>query len=115
MRPETKTNRKKLIKAYSDKSPLVNAIYMREEGDICLVSENDRILAVNSKYIPTKTTKNSQGVQVLKLKKGLKLKAMGRAGEMNLADYTVYRTRTIPGPGNFAKKDDAKVQQLTLF
>ncbi len=111
----TKTNRKKLIKAYSDKSPIISAVYIPDECDICLTSENDKIMCVNTALIPLKTTKNSQGVQVMKFKKNTWLKSAGRAEYMNLANYNAYRVKVIPSSGSFAKKEDAAVQQLSLF
>lgn len=66
---ETKTNRKKLINAYSDKSPLVAAIYLKEDKDIVLESQGGRKLLFNSAVLLSKTTKNTQGIQVMTLKK----------------------------------------------
>ncbi len=111
----TKTNRKKLINAYSDKSPLVNAVYISEDTDICMISENDKILVVNTEVITLKTTKNTQGIQVMKFKKNTWLKSMNKAQDMALANYTIYRTKNIPSSGSFAKEEDASVQQLTLL
>ena len=66
---ETKTNRKKLINAYSDKSPLVAAVYLSEDRDIVLESQGGRKLLFNSAVLLSKTTKNTQGIQVMTLKK----------------------------------------------
>ena len=111
----TKTNRKKLINAYSDKSPLINALYISEDTDICMISENDKILVVNTEMIALKTTKNTQGVQVMKFKKNTWLKSMNKAQNVALADYKTYRARNIPSSGSFAKEEDASVQQLSLL
>ncbi|MBR5500936.1 MAG: topoisomerase IV, partial [Clostridia bacterium] len=70
----TKTNRKKLINAYSGVSPIVDIIHLPVTADVTISSSNDRLITVNSQVIPLKTTKSTQGVQVLKLKKGCVLK-----------------------------------------
>ena len=75
---ETKTNRKKLINAYSDKSPLAAVVYATEEGEYMLRSSNGKILLFNSAAISVKTTKNTQGVAVMTQRKGHRLK-IGRA------------------------------------
>lgn len=111
----TKTNRKKLINAYSDKSPLINAVYINEDTDICLISENDKILVVNTEMITLKTTKNTQGIQVMKFKKNTWLKSMSKASDAALANQKSYRAKNIPSSGSFAKEEDASVQQLTLL
>lgn len=111
----TKTNRKKLINAYSDKSPLINAVYINEDTDICLISENDKILVVNTEIITLKTTKNTQGIQVMKFKKNTWLKSMSKASDAALANQKSYRAKNIPSSGSFAKEEDASVQQLTLL
>ncbi len=66
---ETKTNRKKLINAYSDKSPLVSAMYIKEDTDIVICNSNSRKLLLNTATILPKTTKSTQGVQAMTLKK----------------------------------------------
>ena len=66
---ETKTNRKKLIGAYSDKSPLVAALYIKEDAEILISASNGRRLLVSTAAIAAKSTKNTQGVNVMSLKK----------------------------------------------
>ena len=112
---ETKNNRKKLIKAYSDKSPLIAALHIKDDIEIGMISENDKILVTNTKNIPLKTTKNSQGVQVMRFKKNVYLKTMCRATDMPVANYTDYRHYKIPSAGSTPKKEDAKFQQLTII
>ena len=112
---ETKTNRKKLINAYSDSSPIVDALHLSVPGDIVCATTNDRLVTLKSDLIPVKSTKSSQGVQVLKPKKDYKLKYMKKADNAGLADANAYRIRSIPSPGSFLKKDDQKAQQLSLL
>ncbi len=111
---ETKTNRKKLINAYSDKSPLVNALYTPQEAEIALSSSNDRIIIINSKYIPEKPTKTSQGVQVMKLKRDYKLKYMKFAADAGFVNPRAYSIRNIPVAGAFIKDSDKPVEQLSM-
>lgn len=66
---ETKTNRKKLINAFSDKSPLAAAVYLEEDKDIVITSQSGRNLLLNTAVVMPKTTKNTQGVQAMTLKK----------------------------------------------
>lgn len=66
---ETKTNRKKLINAFSDKSPLASAVYLEEDKDIVITSQSGRNLLLNTAIVMPKTTKNTQGVQAMTLKK----------------------------------------------
>ena len=89
----TKTNRKKLISAYSDKSPISQAIYIKEDTDIVVYSSSGRILLFNSALIAPKTTKNTQGVAVLSLKKGQKLMSA-----------EVYKDGTFKNPSRYKKK-----------
>lgn len=66
---ETKTNRKKLINAFSDKSPLAAAVYLEEDADIVITSQAGRNLLINTAVILPKTTKSTQGIQAMALKK----------------------------------------------
>ena len=66
---ETKTNRKKLINAFSDKSPLAAAVYLEEDADIVITSQSGRNLLINTAVILLKTTKSTQGIQAMTLKK----------------------------------------------
>jgi len=111
----TKTNRRKLINAYAAAAPLADVLFIYAETEIAVSSTNDRILVCSSEQIPLKTTKSSQGVQVLKLKKDYKLKYMKKPEACGFADYKVYRTKTIPVAGSFLKDADKPGEQLTLF
>ncbi len=66
---ETKTNRKKLINAFSDKSPLAAAVYLEEDADIVITSQSGRNLLINTAVILPKATKSTQGIQAMALKK----------------------------------------------
>ena len=111
----TKNNRKKLINAYSDVSPIVGIEFFTEDVDVAICAENDRLLVINSSLIPLKTTKNSQGVQVLKMKKGMNAKYMKYVDKCGFAEYKVYRVKNIPVAGSFLKDADRQNKQLSLF
>ncbi len=111
----TKNNRKKLINAYGAASPLVSALFVPSDADIAVSSTNDRVIVLNSSLIPLKATKSSQGVQVIKLKKGCTLRYMMKADECGFADPKVYRTKNIPLSGSFLKEADKPVKQMSLF
>lgn len=111
----TKNNRKKLINAYSDVSPIVGIEFFTEDIDVAICAENDRLLVINSSLIPLKTTKNSQGVQVLKMKKGMNAKYMKHVDKCGFAEYKVYRVKNIPVAGSFLKEADRQNRQLSLF
>lgn len=107
----TKTNRKKLINAYSDKSPLVKAFYVKEESDIIIENINGRKLLLNTSAINAKTSKNTQGVAVMKLRKGHKVADAKVYQEGDLDNASRYRARTLPASGKLPEED---VEQLTF-
>ena len=109
----TKTNRKKLIKAYSDKAPLVAALYITEETEVVITSTAGRILLVNTGAISAKTTKDTAGVNVMTLKKYHKLQSVRLYKEGEFVKPHRYRTKTLPAAGATLSADDT-ADQLTL-
>ena len=110
----TKTNRKKLANAYSDAAPLIRMFYTGEELELIAVSSIKKVLVFSTEGINPKTTRDSQGVQVLTSKKGSTLIAIKTLDEMLLADYDYYRTKNIPAIGCYMKEEDKADNQLTL-
>ncbi|MBQ8604086.1 MAG: topoisomerase IV [Oscillospiraceae bacterium] len=110
---ETKTNRKKLLNAFSDKEKLVKIMHFTENTDVVLISSVNRALVVNTAQIPEKTTKNSIGVQVQTLKKNQTVKSAITLEAAQLENHTKFRTKNIPAAGSFLKENDI-AQQLTL-
>ncbi len=110
---ETKTNRKKLIKAYSDKSPLVAPVYVEEDKELVIKSSAGRYLLFNSGAISAKTTKDSQGVAVMTLKKGHRVDEISEPEKYNFAKPSRYRTKTLPSAGAILSAED-QGEQLTL-
>ena len=74
----TKTNRKKLTGAYSDKSPLVGLLYMPEDEEVLFKASSGNMLLVHTGALALKTTRSTQGVAVLKPKKGHRLFSIER-------------------------------------
>ncbi len=109
----TKTNRKKLIKAYSNKAPIVAALYIPEETELVLTSTAGRNLLVNTGAISAKTTKDTAGVNVLTLKKYHKLQSVRLYKEGEFAKPHRYRTKTLPAAGAMLSSDDT-AEQLSL-
>ena len=110
---ETKTNRKKLIKAYSDKSPLVAAIYVPQDKEFVIRSSAGRYLLFNSGAISSKTTKDSQGVAVMTLKKGHRIEEVTDFKDGQFAKPGRYRTKNLPSAGAILSADD-QGEQLTF-
>ena len=111
---ETKTNRKKLINAYSDKSPLAAVVYATEEGEYMLRSSNGKILLFNSAAISVKTTKNTQGVAVMTQRKGHRLMSAEPYVDGTLLSPHRYRTKTLPSAGSTLKAEE-KGEQMSLI
>ena len=110
---ETKTNRKKLINAYYDKTPCVAMFACKQECDLVLRSSNDKLMVLNTALIPEKTTKNTQGVSAMRLNKGCTVVAATYLEDVSLGDVHRYRSRQIPyGGAKLAAEDVA--EQLTL-
>jgi DNA gyrase subunit A len=111
---ETKTNRKKLINAYSDKSPLAAALYLPEDTDIVICASNGRKLLVNTASILPKTTKNTQGVQAMTLKKKAdKVESVHLYTEGEFEKAYRYRPKNLPAAGALPSAADIG-EQLTF-
>lgn len=104
---ETKTNRKKLIKAYSDKSPLVAVKYIEEDKEIVLISSAGRHLLIHTGVISPKTTKDTIGVSVMTLKKGQKLYEVRDYKQGEFAKPYRYKTKNLPVLGMLLSAEDA--------
>lgn len=111
---ETKTNRKKLINAFSDKSPLAAALYLPEDTDIVICASNGRKLLVNTASILPKTTKNTQGVQAMTLKKKAdKVESVHLYTEGEFEKAYRYRPKNLPAAGALPSAADIG-EQLTF-
>lgn len=110
---QTKQNRKKLINAYSDKSPLAAVLAMKEDGEVLMTASSGRMLLFHTGLVSPKTTKNTQGVQAMNLKKG-----------QRVMEAVVYQEGMLQNPGRYKKKlpalgalpteEDTAAEQLTM-
>mgnify|MGYP000548122446 CR=1 FL=1 len=110
----TKTNRKKLTNAYSNLSPLVDIHFLAEDKDFAAFSTIDKVLVFNTSQINAKVTRDSQGVQVLKSKKGSSLRKILPLEEASLKDPGYYRAN-IPAIGLYLKNEDKEDIQIKMF
>lgn len=110
---ETKTNRKKLSKAYSDKSKLVGIIYITEETEILLKASNDKVIIFNTELLNPKTTRDTQGVQVITLKGKHVLEEVSECDEEMLEQLKKYKVKNIPAAG-MGGKDLMEFNQMKL-
>ncbi|MGM9660789.1 MAG: DNA gyrase subunit A, partial [Faecousia sp.] len=111
---ETKTNRKKLTGAYSDKSPLVTAMALEEDAQIALYSSDGRAAIVSTAQLLPKTTRNTQGVAVMTLKKKAVLQNALPLEVSGIANPGRYRTKTIPTAGALLKDEDSPEKQQSF-
>ena len=109
----TKQNRKKLINAYSDKAELAWLGVFCEERELGIQTSGGRMLLVSTAQIPSKTTKNTAGVNVISLKKGQKITSVKPADSMELRDPHRFRVRSLPAVGALLRAEDL-MEQTTL-
>ena len=111
---ETKTNRKKLVGAYSDKSSLVKAIALAEDTQMALYSTDGRCAIFSTAQLLPKTTKNTQGVAVMTLKKKAVLADAQLLTNSGIVNESRYRTKTIPSAGSLLKPEDSLEKQTSF-
>ena len=110
---ETKTNRKKLTNAYG-KGKIIGMLYCKEECQVALFSNIDKCVVFNTKDIMTKTSRSSQGVQVMTMRRKSLLTRI-ELPEVSLKSTAGYEARTIPSSGYYLKDEDSSTVQTTLF
>jgi len=109
---ETKTNRKKLVNAYSDKSRLVYADYAAEDSDYVAIRGTDKAVLFHSSLVPVFTAKNAAGVQIVTLKRNSVISRVLPAAQFASADAEFYRTTKIPSTGHFLTEKDKTANDL---
>ena len=112
---KTVSNRRRLINAYSDKSPLAAILHLTEETDLLLISDNNKGLVIHSALIPAKTSKSTQGVKVMTQKAKHTLVDAKTVAEVGLTNLSYYRTKNIPAVGHLLRQSDLPSDQVTLF
>lgn len=109
----TKTNRKKLLSAYSDKSPINTIFYVKADCELLLTSSQGRMLLIHTGAIQAKTTRNTQGVAVMTLKRGQRVLNVQEYTEGMLQNPNRYR-KNIPATGAMPNAEETVGEQLTL-
>ena len=112
---ETKTNRKKLINAYSDKSPLVSVLTISEEINVAAFSSDGRALVFNTSLLQLKTSRTTQGVACMNIKNKHKLINAAVLEETAITNLSRYRVRSLPAAGALLKDEDRGEKQLSLI
>ncbi len=110
---ETKTNRKKLTNAYG-KGKIIGMLYCKEETKVALFSNIDKCVVFNTKDIMTKSSRSSQGVQVMTMRRKSLLTRI-ELPEVSLKSTAGYEAKTIPSSGYYLKDEDSSTVQTTLF
>ena len=111
---ETKTNRRRLTSAFSDKSPLVAAIVLNEDKQVALYSSDGRASVISTAQLTPKTTKNTQGVAVMTLKKKAVITRVCLLEDSGIVNASRYRNKTIPTTGALLKEEDSGNKQITF-
>ena len=111
---ETKTNRKKLTGAYSDKSPLIKAVALDADEQMVVYSTDGRAAIFSTAQLLPKTTRNTQGVAVMTLKKKATLRDAVLLSQSGIVNESRYRTKTIPSAGAVLKEEDSAEKQQTF-
>lgn len=111
---ETKTNRKKLTGAYSDKSPLIKAMALDADEQMAVYSTDGRAAIFSTAQLLPKTTRNTQGVAVMTLKKKATLRDAVLLTQSGIVNESRYRTKTIPSAGAVLKEEDSAEKQQTF-
>ena len=112
---ETKTNRKKLINAYSDKSPLAAVFMISEDINVAMFSSDGRAMVFNTSLLQLKTSRSTQGVAVMSLKKNHRLVTAAPLEETVIKNVSRYRVRSLPAAGALLRDEDRGETQMSLI
>ena len=111
----TKTNRKKLTGAYSDKAPMTAMLWLDEDKEVLFSASSGRMLLIHTGVLTLKATRTTQGMAVMKLKKGQQLIGVKAYAEGTFVKPQRYRTRSLPGLGALPTGEDKGEEQLSLI
>ena len=111
---ETKTNRRKLTGAYSDKSSLVAVLELSQEQELALYASDGRTLIFSTALLAPKTTRATQGVAVMALKKNAKLVRVRTLADSAIGNQARYRAKSLPAAGALLRQEDTEEQQISL-
>ena len=111
---ETKTNRKKLTGAYSDKSPLKAVMALSSDEQVAVYTTDGRAAIFSTAQLLPKTTRNTQGVAVISLKKKATLSGAVLLSRSGIVNQSRYRSKTIPTAGAVLKEEDSPEKQISF-
>ena len=111
----TTSNRRKLTGAYCEKFPLVQILPLAEDRELALLTNEPRALLVHTALLTPKTTRGTQGVQVMNIKPKYRLERLADVAETGITNQARYRTRTIPAAGALLRPEDSEEKQLELL
>ena len=111
----TTSNRRKLTGAYCDKFPLVQILPLAEDRELALLTNEPRALLVHTALLAPKTTRSTQGVQVMNIKPKYRLERLAEVADTGITNQARYRTRTIPAAGALLRPEDSEEKQLELL
>lgn len=111
----TKTNRKRLTGAYSDKSPLMSILPLTGERDVAVFSTEGRALVFSSALLAPKSTRSSMGVAVINLKPRYSLDRGAFLEDTAITNVSRYRAKALPAAGALLKEGDTEEKQLSLL
>ena len=111
----TTSNRRKLTGAYCDKFPLVQILPLTEDKELALLTNEPRALLVHTALLAPKTTRGTQGVQVMNIKPKYRLERLADVADTGITNQARYRTRTIPATGALLRPEDSEEKQLELL
>ncbi len=112
---ETKTNRKKLTGAYSDKSPLAGFLPVYQDFEAAAYTSDGRCVVFSTVLLAPKTTRITQGVGVVTLKRGRTAVELKRLEDTHIKNVSRYRVRAVPAAGAILREEDREEQQLSLL
>ena len=111
---ETKTNRRKLTGAFSDKSPVCAIMAFDTDCQVAVYATDGRALIFSTAQLLPKTTRNTQGVTVMSLKKKSSLRGAVEVSHSGITNQSRYRSRTIPAAGALLKEEDSPEKQISF-
>ena len=112
---ETKTNRRRLTGAYSDKSPLIAVLPLTEEREFVLFTNEGRALIFKSALLMPKTSRTTQGVSVMTLKKKYVVERAAFLSDTPIKNLSRYRAKSLPAAGALLKEEDRGEEQMSLI
>ena len=112
---QTTSNRRRLTGAYSDKSPVVQFMLLAEDREIVLYSTEPRALIINTALLAPKTTRSTQGVNVMTMKPKYRLDKVSLPEETGITNMARYRGRNIPAAGALLKEEDSDEKKMQLL